>query len=134
MCIRDRAYLIYTSGSTGKPKGVAVAHGAIALHCQAIGERYELTAEDRELHFLSVSFDGAHERWLTPLSHGARVVIRDQQPVSYTHLDVYKRQHWTRLRCWAPSAIWRNVMRACARASSPMPTATRASASTRRRH
>ena len=56
------AYLIYTSGSTGKPKGVAVAHGAIALHCQAIGERYELTAEDRELHFLSVSFDGAHER------------------------------------------------------------------------
>ncbi|SUD40757.1 amino acid adenylation domain-containing protein [Ectopseudomonas mendocina] len=73
------AYLIYTSGSTGKPKGVAVAHGAIALHCQAIGERYELTAEDRELHFLSVSFDGAHERWLTPLSHGARVVIRDQQ-------------------------------------------------------
>ena len=32
------AYLIYTSGSTGKPKGVAVAHGAIALHCQAIGE------------------------------------------------------------------------------------------------
>jgi len=73
------AYLIYTSGSTGKPKGVAVAHGAIALHCQAIGERYELTEGDRELHFLSVSFDGAHERWLTPLSHGARVVIRDQQ-------------------------------------------------------
>ncbi|MBD9400200.1 condensation domain-containing protein, partial [Pseudomonas sp. PDM11] len=73
------AYLIFTSGSTGKPKGVAVAHGAIALHCQAIGERYELTTEDRELHFLSVSFDGAHERWLTPLSSGARVVIRDQQ-------------------------------------------------------
>ncbi|MBU2137273.1 MAG: amino acid adenylation domain-containing protein, partial [Gammaproteobacteria bacterium] len=73
------AYLIYTSGSTGQPKGVAVAHGAIALHCQGIGERYELTADDRELHFLSVSFDGAHERWLTPLSHGARVVIRDQQ-------------------------------------------------------
>ncbi|MBU2215843.1 MAG: amino acid adenylation domain-containing protein, partial [Gammaproteobacteria bacterium] len=73
------AYLIYTSGSTGQPKGVAVAHGAIALHCQGIGERYELSADDRELHFLSVSFDGAHERWLTPLSHGARVVIRDQQ-------------------------------------------------------
>ncbi|MFT0635420.1 AMP-binding protein, partial [Pseudomonas sihuiensis] len=67
------------SGSTGKPKGVAVAHGAIDLHCQAIGERYEQTAEDRELHFLTVSFDGAHERWLPPLRHGAPLVIRGQQ-------------------------------------------------------
>ncbi|ALZ85110.1 non-ribosomal peptide synthetase [Pseudomonas oryzihabitans] len=72
------AYVIYTSGSTGRPKGVAVAHGPLALHCQGIAQRYELTAQDRELHFLSISFDGAQERWLTPLSQGARVVIRDQ--------------------------------------------------------
>ncbi|MCL7931124.1 amino acid adenylation domain-containing protein [Halomonas llamarensis] len=72
------AYLIYTSGSTGTPKGVAVAHGALAMHCQSIADRYELTADDRELHFLSISFDGAHERWLSPLSRGARVVLRDQ--------------------------------------------------------
>ncbi len=72
------AYVIYTSGSTGRPKGVAVAHGPLALHCQGIAQRYELTARDRELHFLSISFDGAQERWLTPLSQGARVVIRDQ--------------------------------------------------------
>ncbi|MDG5498192.1 non-ribosomal peptide synthase/polyketide synthase [Marinobacter sp. BGYM27] len=72
------AYLIYTSGSTGKPKGVAVPHGAMSMHCQTIADRYGLTEDDRELHFLSISFDGAHERWLTPLSQGARVVLRDQ--------------------------------------------------------
>ncbi|MFT0183220.1 non-ribosomal peptide synthase/polyketide synthase [Pseudomonas benzopyrenica] len=72
------AYVIYTSGSTGRPKGVAVAHGPLARHCQGIAQRYELTAQDRELHFLSISFDGAQERWLTPLSQGARIVIRDQ--------------------------------------------------------
>ncbi|RUT72719.1 peptide synthase, partial [Marinobacter sp. NP-6] len=72
------AYLIYTSGSTGKPKGVAIPHGGLSMHCQTIGARYGLTPEDRELHFLSISFDGAHERWLTALSHGARIVLRDQ--------------------------------------------------------
>ncbi len=76
------AYLIYTSGSTGLPKGVAVAHGPLAMHCAAIGERYQMTPQDRELHFMSFAFDGAHERWLTPLSHGGCVVLRDNQPWS----------------------------------------------------
>ncbi|MDO7899400.1 non-ribosomal peptide synthase/polyketide synthase [Pseudomonas citrulli] len=71
------AYVIYTSGSTGLPKGVGVAHGALAMHCQAIGQRYEMSAADCELHFMSFAFDGAHERWLTPLTHGARLLIRD---------------------------------------------------------
>ncbi|SFO82514.1 non-ribosomal peptide synthase domain TIGR01720/amino acid adenylation domain-containing protein [Ectopseudomonas composti] len=70
------AYLIYTSGSTGQPKGVAVAHGEIAAHCRAIGERYAMQPSDRELIFMSFAFDGAHERWLTALSHGASLLIR----------------------------------------------------------
>ncbi len=73
------AYVIYTSGSTGLPKGVAVAHGPLAMHCRAIGERYAMTADDCELHFMSFAFDGAHERWLTTLTHGARLLIRDDQ-------------------------------------------------------
>jgi non-ribosomal peptide synthetase component F len=73
------AYLIYTSGSTGKPKGAAIAHGDISMHIQTIGERYRFTPEDREFHFLSISFDGAHERWMTPMCYGARVVLRDQE-------------------------------------------------------
>ncbi|MDY7534454.1 non-ribosomal peptide synthase/polyketide synthase [Pseudomonas sp. Bout1] len=71
------AYVIYTSGSTGQPKGVGVAHGPLAMHCLAIGQRYEMSAADCELHFMSFAFDGAHERWLTTLTHGARLLIRD---------------------------------------------------------
>ena len=71
------AYMIYTSGSTGRPKAVCVAHGPLTMHCQAIGQLYGMTANDCELHFMSFAFDGAHERWLTTLTHGGRLLIRD---------------------------------------------------------
>ncbi|WOH53420.1 non-ribosomal peptide synthase/polyketide synthase [Bradyrhizobium sp. sBnM-33] len=73
------AYLIYTSGSTGTPKGVAVAHGPLAMHCHVTGQLYEIDENSCELHFLSLVFDGAHERWLTVLSHGARLLMRDSE-------------------------------------------------------
>ncbi|HGE2266724.1 TPA: AMP-binding protein, partial [Pseudomonas aeruginosa] len=41
------------------------------------GERYEMTPEDCELHFMSFAFDGSHEGWMHPLINGARVLIRD---------------------------------------------------------
>ena len=41
------------------------------MHVQAIGERYGMTPDDRELQFASINFDGAHERWLVPLAFGA---------------------------------------------------------------
>jgi amino acid adenylation domain-containing protein len=69
------AYLIYTSGSTGAPKGVAVEHGPLAMHCQAIVERYGVEEGDVVLHFASVNFDGAHEGWLAPLLAGAAIVV-----------------------------------------------------------
>ncbi|STX36315.1 peptide synthetase, non-ribosomal [Legionella cincinnatiensis] len=72
------AYVIYTSGSTGHPKGVTVAHEALAYHCQAIGACYDLSSQDRVLHFASINFDLAHEYWLMPLSYGASLVITDQ--------------------------------------------------------
>ncbi|QRX81461.1 non-ribosomal peptide synthetase [Glaciimonas sp. PAMC28666] len=71
------AYLIYTSGSTGQPKGVTVEHSPLARHCQAIGERYQMSDTDRVLHFASINFDLAHEYWLMPLLFGARLVITD---------------------------------------------------------
>ncbi|WP_431081179.1 non-ribosomal peptide synthase/polyketide synthase [Pseudomonas thivervalensis] len=74
---QNLAYVIYTSGSTGNPKGVSVAHGPLAMHCQAIGERYAMRDSDCEFHFMSFAFDGAHERWLTSLTHGASLLIRD---------------------------------------------------------
>ncbi|MET0794459.1 MAG: amino acid adenylation domain-containing protein, partial [Polyangiaceae bacterium] len=73
------AYVIYTSGSTGKPKGVAVTHGPLAMHCLATLDIYGLDASSRELHFMSFSFDGAHERWLSPLCAGASLALRDEE-------------------------------------------------------
>ncbi|SFW33711.1 amino acid adenylation domain-containing protein [Nitrosovibrio sp. Nv17] len=74
---RNLAYLIYTSGSTGQPKGVAVEHGPLAMHCQATAEIYEMESSWREFQFMSFSFDGAHERWLTTLITGAGMALRD---------------------------------------------------------
>ncbi len=73
------AYIIYTSGSTGHPKGVEVAHGPLSMHCQSTGVLYDMTPQSRELHFLSIAFDGAHERWLVPLVFGSSIVLRDQR-------------------------------------------------------
>ncbi|CAM3994351.1 amino acid adenylation domain-containing protein [Bordetella bronchialis] len=70
------AYIIYTSGSTGQPKGVAVSHGPLAMHCQATARIYGMTRDSRELLFMSFSFDGAHERWLTALTTGAGLAVR----------------------------------------------------------
>ena len=81
------AYLIYTSGSTGNPKGVAVSHGQIRMHCQAIGQRYEMDSSTRELLFMSFAFDGAQERWLSTLSHAGQLVVREN-------------------RLWTPEETW----------------------------
>jgi len=73
------AYVIYTSGSTGLPKGVAVTHGPLAMHCRATAEIYGMGPHSCELLFMSFSFDGAHERWLTALTVGAGLAVRDQE-------------------------------------------------------
>jgi amino acid adenylation domain-containing protein len=72
----DPAYLIYTSGSTGTPKGVLVEHGPLAMHCRTTAAAYGMDAGSRELHVLSFAFDGAHERWMTPLVAGGCLVLR----------------------------------------------------------
>lgn len=74
---RSLAYIIHTSGSTGVPKGVAVEHGPLAMHCIATAALYDMTPGSRELHFLSFTFDGAHERWMTVLTQGGSLVLRD---------------------------------------------------------
>ncbi|WP_454753311.1 amino acid adenylation domain-containing protein [Cupriavidus necator] len=87
------AYVIYTSGSTGKPKGVAVAHGPLAMHVVTTAECYDITAASRELHFLSFSFDGAHERWMVPLASGASIVLRDDMLWSVEQTYAALRRH-----------------------------------------
>lgn len=99
------AYLIYTSGSTGQPKGVAVAHGQIAAHCRAIGERYAMTPDDRELIFMSFAFDGAHERWLTTLSHGGSLLIRGEALWSAEQTLAQLREHQVTVAAFPPAYL-----------------------------
>ncbi|MEG1629222.1 amino acid adenylation domain-containing protein, partial [Pseudomonas sp.] len=99
------AYLIYTSGSTGKPKGVAVANEPIRMHCQAIAERYGMTRETRELLFMSFAFDGAQERWLTTLSCGGQLVLRDNR--LWTAQETWDALHAHRISvaCFPPAYL-----------------------------
>ncbi|KNY19505.1 amino acid adenylation domain-containing protein [Methylobacterium sp. ARG-1] len=89
----DPAYLIYTSGSTGRPKGVVVEHGPLAMHCRTTAEAYEMDAQSRELHFLSFAFDGAHERWMTPLIAGGCIVLRGPELWTAAETLVQIRRH-----------------------------------------
>ncbi|MFK3817597.1 amino acid adenylation domain-containing protein, partial [Pseudomonas sp. NPDC089407] len=99
------AYLIYTSGSTGKPKGVAVSHGQIRMHCQAIAQLYEMDKATRELLFMSFAFDGAQERWLSTLSTGGSLVVRDNR--LWTAEETWQVLHAQRIdiACFPPAYL-----------------------------
>ncbi|MGO2452252.1 amino acid adenylation domain-containing protein [Pseudomonas taetrolens] len=99
------AYLIYTSGSTGRPKGVSVAHGPLAMHCLSIGALYGMTPDDRELQFASISFDGAHERWLTPLVFGSALMPRDDEVWSAQRTCEEIERHGITIACFTPSYL-----------------------------
>jgi len=99
------AYIIYTSGSTGKPKGVAIAHDGISMHVQTIGHQYGMTPQDVELHFASISFDGAVERWTVPLAFGSRLVIRDQTLWSAEQTCQVLQDESVTIACFPPSYV-----------------------------
>ena len=100
---QHQAYLIYTSGSTGKPKGVVVSHGEIAMHCQAVIERFGMRADDCELHFYSINFDAATERLLVPLLSGAQVVLRAQGQWDAEEICALIRAHRINILGFTPS-------------------------------
>ncbi|KAA0944446.1 non-ribosomal peptide synthetase [Pseudomonas sp. ANT_H14] len=100
---QHQAYLIYTSGSTGKPKGVVVSHGEIAMHCQAVIQRFGMRADDCELHFYSINFDAATERLLVPLLSGAQVVLRAQGQWDAEEICGLIRQHRINILGFTPS-------------------------------
>lgn len=97
------AYIIYTSGSTGKPKGVAIAHSGLSMHVQTIGHQYGMTPDDIELHFASISFDGAVERWTVPLAFGSTLIIRDQTLWSAEQTCKVLEQEGVTITCFPPS-------------------------------
>ncbi|MCV2401574.1 amino acid adenylation domain-containing protein [Marinomonas sp. C2222] len=99
------AYIIYTSGSTGKPKGVAINHQGLSMHVQTIGKLYKMTPTDIELHFASISFDGAVERWTVPLAFGSKLIIRDQALWSAEKTCQTLQDEGVTVACFPPSYI-----------------------------
>jgi len=87
------AYIVYTSGSTGRPKGVAVSHGPLAQHIAAAGADYGMQPEDCAVHFASLSFDAGVEQWVSPLVHGARLVVRGDELWSTERTLAVLREH-----------------------------------------
>ncbi|WP_085316157.1 non-ribosomal peptide synthetase [Derxia lacustris] len=113
------AYVIHTSGSTGRPKGVAVAHGPLSRHCQATARLYEMDADSLELHFLSFSFDGAHERLFATLGCGAALLLKDAALWPPEHmLDMIERHGVSHL---ALPPAYLVQLAACARATGRRP-------------
>ncbi len=80
------AYVIYTSGSTGQPKGVLVEHHALAKHCWAMVQVYQLEAKDCVLQFSTFTFDASLEQILPTLAVGAKLVVRG--PEIWTPADL----------------------------------------------
>ncbi|WP_290873402.1 non-ribosomal peptide synthetase/type I polyketide synthase, partial [Aquabacterium sp.] len=69
------SYVIYTSGSTGKPKGVVLRQSGLANLMTSMLREPGITAQDRLLAVITLSFDMAVPELFLPLTVGARVVI-----------------------------------------------------------
>ena len=73
----DLAALLYTSGSTGRPKGVMLSHANLWLGAISVAHYLHLTAEDRTLAVLPLSFDYGQNQLLSAWAAGGAVVPLD---------------------------------------------------------
>ncbi|KAA8885581.1 amino acid adenylation domain-containing protein [Nocardia colli] len=86
------AYVIYTSGSTGKPKGVVVEHRNVTNFVRTVRAMFDLTPQDRVLHFNSPGFDvSVFEIFGTLLSGAVLYVMDEDQRRSVDALDAVLR-------------------------------------------
>ena len=73
----DLAALLYTSGSTGRPKGVMLSHANMWLGALSVAHYLRLTADDRVLAVLPLSFDYGQNQLLSAWAAGASAVPLD---------------------------------------------------------
>jgi acyl-CoA synthetase (AMP-forming)/AMP-acid ligase II len=71
----DLAAVMYTSGSTGGPKGVTLTHGNLSFVTGSIVEYLEMSAADRVLCVMQLSFGYGLSQLLTCVRVGAALVL-----------------------------------------------------------
>jgi 1-acyl-sn-glycerol-3-phosphate acyltransferase len=72
----DPALIQYTSGSTGDPKGVLLSHANLLANIRAIGEAFEIRADDVTVSWLPLYHDmGLIGLWLGALYFGVPLAI-----------------------------------------------------------
>jgi acyl-CoA ligase (AMP-forming) (exosortase A-associated) len=71
----DVAAILYTSGSTGKPKGVVLSHRNLVAGAQSVASYLGITADDRILSVLPLSFDYGLSQLTCAFLVGASAVL-----------------------------------------------------------
>lgn len=71
----DLAAILYTSGSTGAPKGVMLSHRNLIAGTRIVRTYLSITAEDRILSLLPLSFDYGLNQLLTVVEQRATLVL-----------------------------------------------------------
>ncbi len=104
------AYIIYTSGTTGEPKGVMARQAGLINHARSMAKMQGLSERDRELQFISRSFDASIEEMIPALISGAGLVM-EQGVRSKTWeemKELIRREEISVLH--APAAYWHEMV------------------------
>jgi acyl-CoA ligase (AMP-forming) (exosortase A-associated) len=76
---KDLAAILYTSGSTGKPKGVMLSHGQVMAGSSIVSDYLGITAKDRIIGVLPLSFDAGLNQLMTAIQQGGTFA-----PITFT--------------------------------------------------